>query len=58
MYISEISKSKISDHEAIWTLEVKTPILKHPVSIVNEVKVKCAGQITGKEWRQTTQTCL
>ena len=36
MYISEISKSKISDHKAqkitiLWTLEVGTPILKHPV---------------------------
>ena len=36
MYISEISKSKISDHKAqkmtiLWTQEVGTPILKHPV---------------------------
>ena len=39
MYVSEISKSKISDHKAqkkntLWTLEVGTPILKHPVSLL------------------------
>ena len=38
MYISEISKSKILDHKAqkmtiLWTQEVGTPILKHPVDV-------------------------